>query len=205
MQRDRNAFANRVTPWGTLIQRRPLRLKGSTGCISPPFVHPAALLWVCCQECPEFKTFLLSVLHGKPLKIVMYSDEVTPGRELLAYNHKKLWVLYWSFLDFGPAALSNEDAWLTGLTLRSHTVKNRVAGGMGQVFKVYANMFFNAGCDFRIGITLIAPPAESAPAPAGSAPAPAGSARGSTLVFADLAMVVQDAEAHALCMDWKGA
>ena len=56
----------------------------------------------------------------------MYADEVVPGRELIAYNEKKLWVLYWSFLDFGPAALSNEDAWFTGLVLRSHMVKTRL-------------------------------------------------------------------------------
>ena len=93
IQRNRRAFADRQTPFGTVIQRRKLKLNNG-GCISPPFVHPAALLWVCCEECPEFKAFLLSVLHGHPLKIGMYSDEVTPGRELLAYNHKKLWVLY---------------------------------------------------------------------------------------------------------------
>ena len=124
---------------------------------------------------------------------------MVPGRELLAYNDKKLWVLYWSFLDFGPAALSNEDALFTGLTLRSSPVKNKIAGGMRQVFKVYNNLLFNVadGCDFRCGIRLNVPPAGSAPAPA--------AAQNSTLVFADLAMVVQDAEAHAFVFSWKGA
>ena len=205
MQRNRNTFGNRSTPFGKLIQTRSLSLKKG-GCISPTFLHPAAMLWACCEDCPEFKAFFSSVLHGQRLKIVMYADEVVPGRELIAYNEKKLWVLYWSFLDFGPAALSNEDAWFTGLVLRSHMVKNKIAGGLPQVFKVYTNMFFNTadGCDFRIGIRLNAPPAGSAPAPAGSAPAPAGSARDSSLVFADLAMVVQDAEAHAHAFGWKG-
>ena len=55
----------------------------------------------------------------------------------MAYNDKKVWALYWSFLDFGPAALSNEDAWFTGLIARSCTIKNKVAGGMMQVFKAY--------------------------------------------------------------------
>ena len=71
---------------------------------------------------------------------------------------------------------------------------------MGQVFKVYNNMLFNLadGCDFRSGIMLNAPPAASAPAPAGSA-------QDRSLVFADLGMVVQDAEAHQLAFDWKVA
>ena len=83
-----------------------------------------------------------------------------------------------------------------------HTGQKQDHGGMGQVIKVYNNMFFNQpdGCDLRSGIILNVRPAESAPAPAGSAPAPAAT----TLVFADLKQVVQDADAHALAFGWKG-
>ena len=205
IQRHRTEFANQITPFGKLIQERSLTLKKG-GCISLPFLHPAAMLWVCCQDCPEFKSFFSSVLNGQRLKLTLYSDEVVPGRELIKYNNKKLWTLYWSFLDFGPAALANEDAWFTGLTVRSSTVK-KIAGGMAQMFKVYTKMFFNLadGCDFRIGVTLNVPPAASAPATAASAPATAASAQDRSLVFADLAMVVQDAEAHAFVFGWKGA
>ena len=93
MQRTRNAFAERTTPFGTLIQTRSLKTKRG-GCISLPFLHPMAMLWVCCEDCPEFKDFFSSTIQGQRLKIVMYSDEVTPSRELLAYNHKKLWAVY---------------------------------------------------------------------------------------------------------------
>ena len=190
IRRNRSAFANRKTPFGKLIQERSLTLKNG-GCISLPFLHPAAMLWVCCEDCPEFKEFFGSVLRGQRLQVAEYSDEVTPGRELIKYNGKKLWVLYWSFLDFGPAALANEDAWFTGLVVRSKIVRNQIAGGMAQVFKVYNKMLFDLadGCDFRKGITLNV--------------APAGSAHDSSLVFADLGMVVQDAEAHSLVYDWK--
>ena len=62
------------------------------------------------------------------------------------------------------------------------------------------NMFFNLadGCDFRVGVTLNVPPAASAPATAASA-------QDRSLVLADLAMVVQDAEAHQHAFGWKGA
>ena len=52
------------------------------------------MLWACNEDCPEFKEFFSSVLKGQRLKIVLYSDEVTPGRELWAYDGKKFWVLY---------------------------------------------------------------------------------------------------------------
>ena len=90
MQRTRNSFAERSTPFGTVIQTRSLIAKRG-GCISLPFLHQAAMLWACCEDCPEFKAFFSSTIQGQRLKIVMYSDEVTPSRELLAYNHKKLW------------------------------------------------------------------------------------------------------------------
>ena len=142
------------------------------------------------------------MLEGQPrLRIVQYTDEVTPGRELISYNDKKIWVLYWSFLEFGPAALANEDAWFTGAVVRSHMVRNQIAGGMGQIFKVYNKMFFSDGFDFRSGILMNVP----------LSPAASAQARGlptdwlHQLIFADLSMVVQDAEAHAFAFDWMGA
>ena len=70
--------------------------------------------------------------------------------------------------------------------------------------KVFMNMFFNLldGVDFRKGVGL---DVGAAPAPAVSAPAAAASTQGRSLVFADLGMVVQDADAHAHVFGWRGA
>ena len=167
-----------------------------------PFLHPAAMLWVCCRESNEFKMFFSSVLEGQPrLKLVEYTDEVTPGRELVSYNDKKVWVLYWSFLEFGSAALANENAWFTGAVVKSSIVRNNIAGGMGQIFKAYNNMFFSTGCDFRSGILMNVPLSPAASAQAHGLPTDCLH----QLIFADLSMVVQDAEAHAFAFDWMGS
>ena len=201
MLRNRKARANQDTPFGKLIQEQSLVTKKG-GRIKIPFLHPAAMLWVCCQESTEFKMFFSSVLEGQPrLKLVEYSDEVTPGRELVAYNDKKIWVLYWSFLEFGSAALANEDAWFTGAVVKSTIVRNKIAGGMGQIFKVFNKMFFSDGCDFRRGILMNVPRSPAAPAHAHVLP----DNWLHQLIFADLSMVVQDAEAHAFVFDWMGA
>ena len=119
----------------------------------------------------------------------------------VAYNNKKVWVLYWSFLEFGPAALANEDAWFTGVVVRSHMVRNQIAGGMGQIFKVYNKMIFSEGFDFRCGILMNVP----------RSPAASAQAHGLSTdclhqhIFADLSMVVQDAEAHKYAFDWMGS
>ena len=72
---------------------------------------------------------------------------------------------------------------------------------MGQIFKVYNKMFFSDGLDFRSGILMNVP----------LSPAASAQARGlptdwlHQLIFVDLSMVVQDAEAHAFAFDWMGA
>ena len=93
MHRHRNGFANQITPFGTLIQARKLKLRNG-GCISLPFLHPAAMLWVCCRDRPEFKSVFNSMVKGQKLKLVVYADEIVPGRELLSYNDKKVWAVY---------------------------------------------------------------------------------------------------------------
>ena len=85
------------------------------GTIKLPFLDPLAILWVACKDYPEFASAFASILHGQRLIIIGYTDEIVPGRELIKKNDKTIWISYWSFLDFGPAALSNEDAWFTGV------------------------------------------------------------------------------------------
>ena len=65
MRRNRSAVANQDTPFGKLIQEQSLVTKKG-GTMKIPFLHPAAMLWVCCQESNEFKMFFSSVLEGQP-------------------------------------------------------------------------------------------------------------------------------------------
>ena len=110
---------------------------------------------------------------------------MTPGKELFAYSEKKVWVLYWSFLDIGMAALSNENAWFTWSVVRTQIAKKQIAGGMGQILNAFNKMAFdlNDGGDIRDGIRLNVVPTGAADSPAESAHAPAGSAEGSSLVW----------------------
>ena len=110
--RQRHDSVDIDTPFGKIIQLIDCKTKKG-GTIKLPFLHPLAILWVACKYYPEFTSAFASILHGQRLKIIEYTDEVVPGRELIKNNDKQFWILYWSFLDFGPAALSNEDAWFT--------------------------------------------------------------------------------------------
>ena len=79
MHRERTAFANQMTPFGKLIQGLQLKTNKG-GWISIPFVQPAAMLWPCCQNCPEFKSFFRALLKGQRMQIVAYTDKIVPWR-----------------------------------------------------------------------------------------------------------------------------
>ena len=49
------------------------------------------------SRCPESNPSS----HDKPWRLVLYSDEVVPGNNLSPQNNRKVWLIYWSFLEFG--------------------------------------------------------------------------------------------------------
>ena len=51
----------------------------------------------------------LSSSPTTPLTLCLYADEVLPGNPLAVTTDRKLWCFYWTVLEFGSAALSNED------------------------------------------------------------------------------------------------
>ena len=112
--RQRHGAVKIDTHVGRIIQLIDCKTK-NFGTIKLPFLHPIAILWVACKYYPEFTSAFASILHGQRLKIIEYTDEIDPGRELIKNNDKNIWILYRSFLDFGPAALPNEGAWFTGV------------------------------------------------------------------------------------------
>ena len=76
--------------------------------------NPFAMLHRCSQT-HGLKPLVQSVLEGlravpdRPLNIVLYGDEITPGNALAHTHKRKSWGIYWTLLEFGPAALSCED------------------------------------------------------------------------------------------------
>ena len=110
---------------------------------------PLALLWKSVKDCKSFSTMFMNRLAASPpspeapWRLVLYSDEVVPGNPLATDNRRKVWVVYFSFLELGPAVLCHEEAWFCVMAKRSHDV-NQVSGGMSQVFKAIGKMFFGA-------------------------------------------------------------
>lgn len=136
---DRTAFGPMLTA---------LKLAKDSGEFMDIYVaHPFAVLEYSLNNAENFKEFFMSRLHTKPCTvekpwhIILYSDEVTPGNVHAPLNKRKFQAVYWSFLEFGSAALSHEEFWFPILTEYSYNVK-QLSGGMSQVFVALCKLFF---------------------------------------------------------------
>ena len=75
--------------------------------VNIPFISPLALLYVAYNQADGFKALMQNTLienwssQAAPWKLVLYSDEVVPGNHLGVHVARKVWVIYYSFMEFG--------------------------------------------------------------------------------------------------------
>jgi len=95
--RQRTATANVSTPFGDVIQS--FKVCGNKGGDVQLYCqHPLAMLWLVLRDSEHFKQSFDTMMAKQgttPIRIVVYSDEITPGRELVP-NDRKAWAVYWS-------------------------------------------------------------------------------------------------------------
>ena len=180
------------TPYGNICDSLKLAAKSGGRDIQIPFVNPHAHLYRAFSFGGAFTKLMLERLAAvpptpdAPWRLVLYSDEVVPGNALSHDNKRKVWVVYFSWLEF-EHLLSNEDAWFCILIARSSEV-NKVSAGMGQIFGDLLKRFFaDGGHDMRTaGLTLRSPNGIIA------------------RLFCKLGMVLQDGGAHKTVWGCKG-
>ena len=74
---------------------------------------PAAMLDYCNTHCMGFQKLMQETVerHGfeKPWNLILYADGVSPADTLSKNDQRKFWAIYWSFAEFGQAALGSEE------------------------------------------------------------------------------------------------
>jgi hypothetical protein len=135
-----------ITPYGSLLANARVVGKDSTE-MTMLTINPLALLYKAFRQGGSFTDLLTKCLQENPsspenpYRLIMYSDEVTPGNVLAHSNKRKIWVLYFSFLEFGATTLCMEDAWLCNVVKRSADV-SKLSAGISQIFAVSLKLFF---------------------------------------------------------------
>ena len=134
------------TAYGTILQIMDCD-DGREGFKKIPVANPFASLCKALEENESFRRFMKERLEEhppspeKPWLIILYSDEVTPGNPLATMNERRFQSIYWSFLEFGPNALSHEESWFVVMTEFSNLIKD-LPGGLSQAFAAVIKLFF---------------------------------------------------------------
>ena len=178
------------TPFGPQLITQTLKGEPPNADQSLVLVNPAAYLYNAYKSGGGFFNHLNACVAAtpssveSPWRLVIYSDEVVPGNALAVSNSRKVWVVYFSFLEL--TQLSNEDCWCPLAAEPSKGLK-RVSAGISQVFKFIIKTFFGLlDYDMRGGIQLEGPNGER------------------LRLFATLSMLLQDGAAQKLVWSCKG-
>ena len=106
LRRARDKEIDAPTPYGKLHKK--ISLSGTELEVQ----NPLALIYHLCMHSACFSGLMRELPRSSPvapLNLVIYADEVLPGNPLAVTQERKLWCFYWSILEFGAAALSDEE------------------------------------------------------------------------------------------------
>lgn len=107
----RDAIGKKTTPYGTLHQTIELdAVEGDA--ITLEIQHPCAMLHHVCSISESMSAMVARARRPtllEPWRLVLYADEILPGNQLAYTSGRKLWGFYWSVLEWGSAALADED------------------------------------------------------------------------------------------------
>ena len=147
IRKARDFIASEMTPFGEIVQYLDVRHHDGSP-IRIPYAYPAAFLFAALTCSVPLLLLFSSQLQiypsspENPWRLVLYSDEVTPGNVLNPNNERKFQAVYFTFLELGIHALSREEAWFPIMTEYSKVI-NRVEGNMSCVFGKIVKAIFD--------------------------------------------------------------
>ena len=154
----RELLMNEKTPYGPIsVTREVTTTEG--GVARFRMANPLALLYLVFFYCAPFAGFVEQRFAecpqslDNPWNIVLYCDEVHPGDQLGGKKLRKFHAIYFSFKEFGIAALSHENMWFTIATVRTQVV-NTIPGGMSKIFSLVMKELFVDGPLSDLGLLL---------------------------------------------------
>jgi hypothetical protein len=183
---------NDETPYGKMLVDVEV-VKKDDGVSEMLTINPLALLHKAFAQGGSFTDLIIETLKQKPSspeapwQLILYADEVVPGNQLANQNNRKVWVMYFSFVQLGHLVLQKEEAWLCNFVCRSSVIAN-LSGGISQAFAVALRLFFGAlTCNLATGGMVLI-----------------HSDGSQHRLWCNLGMILQDGGAHKLVWHCKG-
>ena len=119
-----------------------------------PVTSPFAWLEAVGRQSPALASELRRIAPSA-LRMVLYSDAVTPG-DSFGHMSRKFTAVYFTFLELGPEAMSRDECWFVAAVVRESVLQNSAAG-VSQLYRRVLERFFGRSHgrhDLREGVTL---------------------------------------------------
>lgn len=141
-----------ITDYGPLVQKIKI---GNSKLEDWEVCHPCAFLAYMSSISATFCDVLRGCMaNGRPLRLVIYGDEMVPGNPFRPEKARKLMCLYWTFVDFPAWMLTRSFAWPCFSILRS-SVMDSLDGGFSYLARIILHYFFpEKGDSLERGIVL---------------------------------------------------
>ena len=171
---------------GPLLRDLMLEQEDGAGSVKVWYINPVAMLHHAWNHCKPFQAWVRERVaaqppsYDRPWRLVLYSDEITPGNQLKQSNDRKVQAVYWTFAEIGRQGLGCEVMWFTLTSIRSKEVTR--LGGMSVLWRFLIDTFFSTH-SMREGLLLDS----------------------DTMMFADLGVMVSDEAALKASLASKGA
>eukprot|EP00973_Karenia_brevis_P026138 3607600-Karenia_brevis.AAC.2 len=99
------------TPYGSLIGSMVLEMGSKE--YNWSFINPFALIYAACAINIGFKQMIIQNCCSCVASIALYADETRPGNQLSPHHGRKLYAIYWTFINLPKWVRSRENGWLT--------------------------------------------------------------------------------------------
>ena len=125
-----------------------------------PIASPSTCMRFFCESSDSFASMVLAAERAcpnslaNPWRMVLYSDELTPGNPLRADNRRKTMIWYWSILEYGRHNLQKVEAWLPLAAIRSSIARQVEGGFCGVLRHLLRALFLGDHGIGAVGITL---------------------------------------------------
>ena len=162
IQSEFRQYSRQQTPYGTVAQTHPIQMSdGTQGVLY--LNNPFALLFAAATKSPKFADFLLHHVRQREglARIVIYSDETSPGNQLRPGNNRSYECVQWTFAEFPGWYKARRFGWFKlGYVLSGLVCK--VEGGMPAIMKQILQIFF-APHGYNMAVTGVDIPQETGP------------------------------------------
>ena len=153
VQRAIESHSRAKTPYGTVVQTMDL---GTKELQRWEYVNPFAYLYHLTSISPPFAELMSECIGNgsKPLRLILYIDEIDPGNPLRPDYGRATQDIYWCFADWPQWALQRSAIWMVFGILRTSLMVDLPAGASG-LMRSIMNIFFPAeGTSFLAGCLI---------------------------------------------------